>query len=592
MTLFVQSHGGSNRTSKPETRATAAPNALVPATGDVAVDESADFGYLFPPSGNPGDYISDDALAELDELGDLMVPAEDNSNTQVTPDSALPPVMTYWGQFLDHELTARTDRETDISKIDTAVPTMSAAEIETKLKNARTPRFDLDSVYGGLPVGADITPDVVTVISGMRHPTHPEKMRVGTAENIGPMPDALDPHRDLPRFQQVQQEVKDAYLNILRDKLTPDDFAKFEAGLPQRAIIGDMRNDENLVIAQFHLSFLRFHNKVVDYLESHETGWLPDFHAAQALTRLHYQWLIVDGYLKGICDPAVVDAVLAAKAQHFFDFRAAHATRVGAETLGNAMALEFSVAAFRFGHTMVRDAYDYNKNFGRSSGTPILPKAPFDELFRFTGGGGFRGGQRLPENWIIDWNRFVVADGDDSDGLPARVARNIDTLLAPPLGDLHNEAVDEANPNIKALFRHLAKRNLRRGLSLRLPTGQALHAHLKSVGALNSDPIVNVADLLDNKPDLKAFLEGSQSRMFERTPLWFYCLAEAEATGGNHLGELGSWIVASTFIGTLLADPDSALSLDFTPQDSPLRAPDGGPIDSIAKWMQFALVME
>ena len=265
MSIFFQSHGGSNRVSKPKTRAAAAPSALVPATGDVAVDEAADFGYLFPPSGNPGDYLSDDVLGELDELGNLMVPDEDPGNLHVTPDSTLPPILTYWGQFLDHELTARTDRETDISKIDTAVPLMSAAEIETKLKNARTPRFDLDSVYGGLPVGVDITPDVVKVISGMRHPAHPEKMRVGTAEAIGPLPDGLDPHRDLPRFQQVQPEVRDAYLNILRDSLSPADFAAFEAGLPQRAIIGDMRNDENLIIAQFHLSFLRFHNRAVDF---------------------------------------------------------------------------------------------------------------------------------------------------------------------------------------------------------------------------------------------------------------------------------------------------------------------------------------
>ncbi|HEY9039045.1 MAG TPA: heme peroxidase family protein [Roseovarius sp.] len=592
MTIFLQSHGGSNRISKPKSRATVAPNALVPATGDVAVDEAADFGYLFPPSGDPGDYLSDDVLGELDELGDLMVPEEDPGNLHVTPDSTLPPVLTYWGQFLDHELTARTDRETEISKIDTAVPLISAAEIETKLKNARTPRFDLDSVYGGLPVGVDITPDVVKVISGIRHPSHPEKMRVGTAEAIGPLPDGLDPHRDLPRFQQVQPDVRDAYLNILRDRLPAADFAAFEAGLPQRAIIGDMRNDENLIIAQFHLSFLRFHNRTVDYLAANDTGWMPDFHAAQALTRLHYQWLIVDGYLRKICDPAVVDAVLANKARHFFEFRAAHADRIGARTLGNAMALEFSVAAFRFGHTMVRDAYDYNKNFGRSDGSAFLPSAPFDEIFTFTGGGGFSGGARVPENWIIDWTRFVTADGDTSDGHPAKVARKIDTLLAPPMGDLHNEAKDEADPQIKALFRHLARRNLRRGLSLRLPTGQALHAHLKSVGALTSNPVANVADLLDGKPELKAFLEDSQSRMFERTPLWFYCLAEAEAAGGDHLGELGSWIVASTFIATLLSDPDSALSMDFTPQDSPLKAPDGTPIDTIAKWMQFALVME
>ena len=79
--------------------------------------------------------------------------------------------------------------------------------------------------------------------------------------------------------------------------------------------------------------------------------------------------------------------------------------------------------------------------------------------------------------------------------------------------------------------------------------------------------------------------------MHGRTPLWFYLLAEAEAGGGNRLGELGSWLVASTFVGVLIADPDSALSRGFTPGQSPLRAPDNSEIDSIAKWMKFAGVM-
>lgn len=592
MTIFTQSHGGENRMAKPEKKRTAmTAEALIPADADTAVDEAADFGFLFPPSGNPGDYLPDDVVGELDTLADLMVPDEDPTNPEVTPDSAMPAVMTYWGQFLDHELTARTDRDTAISSIENPQPTMSADEIETKLKNARTPRFDLDSVYGGVPVGADITPDVVKVISGMRHPAHPNKMRVGTAHPEGPRPDGLDPHRDLPRFQQVEQSVKQAYLALAQARLSPADFAKFEANIDKRAIIGDMRNDENLIVAQFHLSFLRFHNKVVDFLAANDTGWIPDFHAAQILTRLHYQWLIVEGYLKTVCDPSVVATVLANKAKHFFEFRAAYHARVGATTLGHVMPLEFSVAAFRFGHTMVRDAYDYNSNFGRP-GNGFLPNAPFDEIFRFTGGGDFRGAPRVPENWIIDWSRFVRADPDHSDGQPARVARKLDTQLAPPLGDMFNEANDENDPNVKALFKHLARRNLRRGLSLRLPTGQALHAHLKSVGAVSSNPVANVADLINGNQPLKDLLQNSSSRLFERTPLWFYCLAEAEAAGGNHLGELGSWIVASTFIGTLLSDPDSALSVDFTPADSPLRAPDGTEIDSIEKWMKFALVME
>ncbi len=589
MALFLQTHGGENRQSNPKEKRNALTRAFVPAPGDVAVDEAADFVYLFPPSGDPGDYLPADALADLDSLGDLMVP-EGGAGPLVTPDSQMPAVLTYWGQFLDHELTARTDRETVISRIDDPEPAMSASEIETNLKNARSPRFDLDSVYGGVPVGPDITPEVAKLISGLRHPDIPAKMRVGTCAPAGPRPDGLDPHRDLPRFQQVSQELRDAFLAVLSNQLSPAEVAKIEASLDQRALIGDMRNDENLIVAQFHLSFLRFHNRVVDFLTEHDTGWLPDFHAAQALTRLHYQWLIVEGYLDGVCDHGVLQNVLNTRAKHFFDFRAAYNDRADEKTLGDVLPLEFSVAAYRFGHSMVRDAYDYNSNFGRPGA--ILPTAPFGELFRFTGGGDFRGSGKVPENWIIDWSRFLHNDPDNADGLPAKAARRIDTLIAPPMGNLSNEAGDEPDPDRQKLFRHLARRNLRRGFSLRLPTGQALHAHLKAIGAVTSDPIADVGAILDNKPELTAFLQNSTSRMFERTPLWFYILAEAEEAGGNRLGEVGSWIVASTFVATLLSDPNSALSVDFEPSHSPLRMPDGSTIDTLEKWMKFALVLE
>ena len=196
----------------------------------------------------------------------------------------------------------------------------------------------------------------------------------------GPLPDGLDEHRDLPRYVQVQASVRDAALRAAQASMTRAEFAKFSAGLPQRALIGDTRNDENLVVAQFHLSFLRFHNKAIDFLASHNTGWIADFSSAQALTRLHYQWLIVEGYLKGVCDPAVVDRVVQDRASHFFKFRAEFDARRQSSRLGNALPLEFSVAGYRFGHSMVRAFYDYNKNFGRP-GSGILPNATLELLF-------------------------------------------------------------------------------------------------------------------------------------------------------------------------------------------------------------------
>jgi Animal haem peroxidase len=590
MTLLFQSHGGKEQ-ARPSAARTAA-RAALPIPGDISADEQADFGYFLPPLDAPDNYLPASAttVTELDALGNLMV--DQGPRDPAGADSELPPVFTYWGQFLDHELTARTNAESAITNITTAHPPAVSATVESQMKNARTPRFDLDSVYGGTPLGDAVTPDAVKIVAGMRHPTQTAKMRVGTSIEPGPLPDSLDEHRDLPRFVQVEQTVKDAALALAQTSMPPADFAKFQAGLEQRALIGDQRNDENLIVAQFHLSFLRFHNRAVDFLANNVTGWVPDFHSAQTLTRLHYQWLIVEGYLRNQCDEAVVDRVLNDRASHFFKFRAEYDARQQNSRLGNALPLEFAVAAYRFGHSMVRGAYDHNLNFGRGP-APLIPVAPLNLLFGFTGGGGnIDADKRLPKNWVIDWSRFVGTDPNDgSDGGVPRLARKIDTSLTPPLGDMVKEANDEPSPDIKALFKQLARRNLRRGYNLKLPTGQALHKHLKQIGAVTSNPIADVSTLFSTKPALKNFLTGSQSKFHQKSPLWFYILAEAEAAGGDRLGEVGSWLVAATFIGILLADPDSALSKGFTPAQSPLRMPDNSPVDSIAKWMQFALVM-
>ncbi|MBY5542368.1 heme peroxidase [Rhizobium leguminosarum] len=593
MAIVFQSHGGAEKK-----RAVPGPSVRAgrPATGDVAVDEEADFGYFVPPLDAPENYLPNTAetLGELDELGEMMIDVVATPTSEdPTEDSTLPPVFTYWGQFLDHELTARTDREGAISSMVNAHPPVASSTVESQFRNARSPRFDLDSVYGGSAVGEGIDADVVKVISGLRHPTLTNKMRVGTAVDPGPLPDNLDEHRDLPRYGQVQSSVREAALRLAEAAMTPEAFQKFSDTLSQRAIIGDNRNDENLVVAQFHLSFLRFHNKAVDYLASHDTGWIADFSSAQALTRLHYQWLIVEGYLKGVCDPVVVDRVVEDRASHFFKFRAEFDARRQNTRLGNALPLEFSTAAYRFGHSMVRAFYDYNKNFGRP-GTGFLKRATLQLLFEFTGGGGrLDDEKKLPKNWIIDWTRFTGADPHDAgDGEPARLARRIDTELAPPLHTLFKEGEDQTDQQLKELFKNLARRNLRRGYNLRLPTGQALHKHLKQIGAVQSSPIQDVSALFAAKPDLKNFLAGTASRFHERTPLWFYILAEAEAAGGNRLGEVGSCLVASTFAGVLLADPDSALSRGFTPNQSPLKMPDNSPIDSIVKWVRFAAVMQ
>ena len=169
MTILFQSHSGRE---KEKSRGPQIERAGPPAGTDIAVDEQADFGYFVPPLDAPENYLPASAgtVAELDTLGNLMIDAAANTEDP-TPDSTMPPVLTYWGQFLDHELTARTDRESEITSVKDPHPPAVSSTVESTFRNARSPRFDLDSVYGGSPVGPGITADVVTVISGLRHPT-------------------------------------------------------------------------------------------------------------------------------------------------------------------------------------------------------------------------------------------------------------------------------------------------------------------------------------------------------------------------------------------------------------------------------------
>jgi hypothetical protein len=558
---FQFSHGGYAKTPA-ETRAlrNASPNATVRAA---SIDVETDFDYLFPDlSRDPNSLldISDTAkmITQLKALGDAMIDAVDPQDPQET-NSIIPPVYTYWGQFLDHDITANTDRtaaglEADIVQ-DNFAP-LAPDFIIDKLKNLRRPIFDLDSVYGD---GPTLDPDMPTAAKDFYDEADPVKFKIGqnaeqdSAGNPTPgqrIPPEDDLSRDLPRDNR-------------------------------RAVIGDSRNDENLIVAQFHLAFLRFHNAVVDWVRVNEPENAEDIHTlftrAQNLVRWHYQWLVVNDFLKTMTMAGTVESILDDGLKFY---------KLGDREI--FMPLEFSVASYRFGHSMVRAAYDYNRNFTDQPGA--LTDATFELLFSFTGRGniGERNGpgahDTLPFNWIIEWERFVSKE-KAAERL-RNSARKLDTHLAPPLSTMVNEGEDGEMPPIRELLKHLAKRNLLRGYLLSIPTGQSL---AQALGI----PVMTTAELQQGNSDA---MNQAIAPFLKKTPTWFYVLKESEVrANGDTLGPVGSRIVAETFIGLMMNDASSYLhqghyGCPWEPSEG-VKLEDGSEIKSIGDFFKFGGLM-
>ncbi|MGX1911492.1 peroxidase family protein [Streptomyces phaeochromogenes] len=503
------------------------------------------FGYLFPELAKkfPERHLpQDDDTSVVDALLALGAAMVETPVEVGDPDlnSPIPPIYTYWGQFVDHDLTAATDSDLVISIRDENLPPVPPGEVIKKLANLRIPALNLDSVYGDGPFAPPVAGTNAVAYDGI-------KLRLGVLSpvpaDVGALiPPVDDTQRDLPR----------------KADRTP--------------LVGDTRNDENLVVAQLHVAFLRFHNAAVDWVRDNQPEFESDaeiFRRARDLTRWTYQWLCVHDFLRTVARPDVVDRV-----------DTAEGNLLDLDRRGLYMPIEFSVAAFRFGHSMVRGAYDWNRNFGRPGDR--APVSTLDLLFRFTGKGGFANGlTTLPSNWPVEWDRMV----DKNSPFANRFARLIDTRLAPPLANLPNEGNDpNLTQRIRDLLKRLAQRNLLRGYRLAAPTGQAVAEALKIA------PLSRAELEQDSSNEVKDALEAGG--LFDRTPLWFYVLKEAEVRElGRRLGEVGSRIVAETIIGQIRKDPGSyANRTSWSPAQGVLL-PNGRPVRTIADFLRFAGVL-
>ncbi len=444
------------------------------------------------------DFLPDgaDTIAALRALGETMVK---DPTTIDAENSIIPAPYTYLGQFIDHDITntAKTGMiDPDATLQSDVFSRLSSADARSLFRNQRTSGFDLDSLYGS---------QLPAELEHLAVPFSGDKFDIGMVVEDGPRPPGKGRDNDLPRVP---------------------------LGAPvgaKLARIGDGRNDENTIIAQLHLAFLKFHNAVVD--DGHS------FDVARTLVTRHYQWIVLQDFLPRICEPTVVRKVIETGNRLY--------KPIGDEKF---MPFEFATAAYRFGHSMIRSSYDFNLNFLKTGGAQADGRLRF--LFDFTAKSGDLGGfPRLPQNWIIEWERMFKDR-----------AMKIDPTLTPFLAALPGAAPT----NVMA---KLASRNLLKGYLFGLPTGQALAERLLPVTDILNEAEMEAACRPKAGGEVTSQWEVLKAAgMHNRTPLWFYILAEAKAkAGGNHLGPLGSFLVAETIVGLIRANPTSILNQPFLP---------------------------
>ncbi len=366
--------------------------------------------------------------------------------------------VTFMGQFIDHDLTLDTTSE------------LAVQQQPEKTVNQRTPYLDLDSIYGKGPSGS----------AQLYNPGDPAKLEVGYGGLF----------EDLPR------------------------------NADGRALLGDPRNDENIILAGIHAAFLLFHNRAVDELRSEGALEADVFKSARRLTTWHYQWMAVHEFLPAFIGQELTNDLL----------------RAGPRFLGpdqKGIPVEFQTGAYRFGHSMVRPSY--RANLAGDHGEPFFGFIFDPAEFGKVDGNDLGGGSRAPRRFIGWQTFFDFGDGE------LRPNKKIDTHVSTPLFNLPPIAVP-SGPSV------LAQRTLLRHLTWQIPSGQQV---ARAMGA----PILSEADLEE--------LAQFDNSLLAATPLFYYVLKEAELMeSGECLGPVGGRIVGEVFVNNLLNDPNSYLNVN------------------------------
>jgi hypothetical protein len=284
------------------------------------------------------------------------------------------------------------------------------------------------------------------------------------------------------------------------------DVARNSEGI---ALLGDARNDVHVLISQLHYALLRLHNLFVARLREDGVGEAELFMDARRATTWHYQWIIVNDFLPRVLGRELVEEILLAGPEYY---------RPGKDPF---IPFEFADAAYRYGHSQMREHYRVN---GAAESVTLFP--------------GLIGFGPVQPELQVDWAFLFDLPGRK----PAQRAKRIDGRLARSLISLPVAITGDVDVDA---YHSLASRDLQRGQAIGLPSGEAV-ARAIAVKPLDEDEV-----------------GLSASHWVGETPLWFYILREADIRGaGNRLGPVGGRIVGEVLIGIIRADLESFLAVD------------------------------
>jgi len=489
---------------------------------------------LIGMSAEPETLKQSDGQPRRDAQGHLVITATPENELDDEENFGIPAGYSYLGQFIDHDLT--------LNPVDHFGPLVSGRPVN----NLRTASFDLDCVYGRGPTDQPYL-----------YQDDGRKLLTGRALNQAGVPCAAHDH---PR-------------------------------LKGRAILGDKRNDENVLVSQMHGVFVAFHNKIAE----DQPG--ASFEQLRQIVTLHYQWMILTDFLPKLIGTDVVARLLPG----FGDGGKVNRTKTqltfANQLLAGQIPLEFVDAAYRFGHSLIRPVYRLNTEM-RGTEQELVANPALSgrrQIFAASYYAGLNGFREFPAEWAVDWKLYFEIDNKLDHRTAAQGARRvqaaykIDTSLTNPLaflpefstaGNSHAMLRDKDGQPVArgGQVSNLAYRNLMRGVQSGLPSGQAV------AQAMGLAPI----DTKDLKVG-KATLEGLKSNLSiadygasfsQAAPLWFYILAEAQHVWTQkvlqlsqqsdevrnavptRLGPVGGQLVGQSFIAMLKNDPKSILHAD------------------------------